>query len=583
MQCRWAQSHIGAWRGNVLVSRLPLLLIVAVAFAVYANALLNGFVIDDNHQVVDNQWVMSPGHLPDIFSSGVWEFEGRVSSYYRPLMYVIYRATYVVFGLKPWAFHLVNVLLHIAVTVLLFLLARRLWGADASADPWFLSPPFVAAMLFAVHPIHTEAVAWVAGVGELSFSFFYLLALCLYAHPRSDWGTPYIFSLVCYLLAMLSKEPAVTLPGMLLVYELLFRNGLRSWRVIALRLAPFGLVFLAYAGLRVLALGGLAPTMSSTTLGPLAYTLNVQVLFSRYVQKLVFPVHLNVWHVFTPVASLISADTIAASTITLVCVAGVFLVRSNHRALFASALTAVPLLPAFYFSGLNQGVENAFTERYLYLPSAGFVLLLAAAADWCRKRVPATRAVTAFALITLVVTYSLGTVKRNVVWRDALSLWADAAGKSPSSAIARLNYGYALLSHRRLAEGRAEMGEALRLRPTLLNDMMAKGVLYSQKGLMKRAILEFHFALAAKPDYAPAHYNLGVLYESKGWTDQAIQEYEATVAIDPDFADAHNNLGIAYAEKGLKDQAIAHLEAAARLRPADLGFAANLQKARRLP
>lgn len=566
-----------------MTRRLPLLLVVGVAIALYVNTLPNGFVIDDNHQVVDNPLITTPARLPEIFSSGVWDFEGRVSSYYRPLMYVLYMATYLVFGVTPWAFHLVNVLLHAGVTALLFLLARQLWNKDASAGPWFLAPPFVAGLLFAVHPIHTEAVAWIAGVGELSFAFFYLLALYSYARAGTGWGTSYALSVACFLFAVLCKEPAATLPIMLLVYELLFHSGPRSWRVIALRLAPFGLVFLAYAGVRAWALGGLAPTVSSATLGPFAYALNVLVLFSRYVQKLVLPVNLNVWHVFTPVVSLLSAETVAAVMITGICVAGAFFVRSNRMALFASALTLVPLLPTFYFSGLNQGIENAFTERYLYLPSAGFVVLVAMAADWCRRRIPPGTTVVAGGLAALMVTYSVGTIQRNVVWRNAFSLWSDAARKSPGSATARLNHGYALLSRQRLGEGRAEIQEALRLRPTLLDDMIAKGIAYGRKGLTKRAILEFHFVLAARPDNVLARYNLGVLYESMGRIDQAIREYETTVAIQPDFADAHNNLGIAYAEKGLKEKSVAHFEAAARLRPADAEFAANLKRARELP
>jgi tetratricopeptide (TPR) repeat protein len=568
---------------EVRVRHLQVVIVMAIALCVYANTLPNGFVVDDNHQVVDNQWVVSPGHLPEIFSSGVWEFEARVSSYYRPFMYVLYRGTYMLFGLQPLAFHLVNVLLHAGVTVILFLLARRLWDGDTSACPWFLAPPFVAALLYAVHPIHTESVAWVAGVTDVSFAFFCLLALYLYARAGAGWGLAYALSFACFCLAMLAKEPAATLPFILLVYELLFHRGAQSWRRIALRLAPFGLALLAYGGVRAWALGGLAPTMQPVTLGPFAYALNVLILFPRYMLMLVFPVNLNFWHVFRPPESVFSTDVGTAALITSLILAVVFLMRSNRWALFASTLTVLPLLPAFYFSGLTQGIENAFAERYLYLPSAGFVLLVAAAADWCRRRIPADTSVVAVALGALVATSSIATVQRNVVWRDAYSLWSDTARKSPDSPIARLNHGYALLSRQHLDEGRAEIREALRLRPTLLENMLAKGILYGQKGLTKKAILQFHFALAAKPDFAPAHYNLAVLYESKGWLDAAIREYEATIAIQPDFADAHNNLGIAYAQKGLKEKAVEHIEAALRLRPASSEFAANLKKAQGLP
>ena len=563
--------------------RLSILIVIGVALSVYLNTLPNEFVVDDLHQVVDNQWITSPSHLPEIFSSGVWDFEGRESSYYRPVMYVFYLVTYMIFGLKPWAFHLVNILLHAAVTGLVFLFVQRICAERIPADRWYLASPFVAAMLFAVHPIHTEAVAWIAGITDLSYSFFYLLGLTLYARSGKGRDLFYVLSLLSYFLALLCKEPAMTFPVILFAYELVFSRGKSSWRIILIRLIPFCLIFLLYAGLRAWALGSLAPPVSSVTLSPSAYALNVLILFSRYMGKLVFPVNLNFWHVFKPIASLSTADSIFALLAAGICAFIVFLVRSNRPGLFASVLTVVPLAPVFVFSRMNQGIENVFTERYLYLVSAGFVLLVAEGGDWCRRRIPFGTHIVAIVLAVLIVTLSIGTMQRNMVWQDSYSLWSDAARKSPESAIARMNHGYALLSQQKMNEGLVEIQEALRLRPTLLAEKNAKGVFYAQKGLTKKAILEFHFIIAAKPDYAPAHYNLGILYDNKGWIDQAIQKYEAAIKIQPDYAEAHNNLGIALARKGFKAEAVKHLKEAIRLRPTDVEFAINLDRVNHIP
>jgi tetratricopeptide (TPR) repeat protein len=565
------------------VRRLSILIVIGVAFSVYLNTLPNGFVVDDLHQVVDNQWITSPSHLSEIFSSGVWDFEGRESSYYRPMMYVFYMVTYMIFGLKPWAFHLVNILLHAAVTGLVFLFVQRICAERIPADRWYLASPFVAAMLFAVHPIHTEAVAWVAGITDLSYSFFYLLGLTLYVRSGKDWDLFYVLSLLSYFLALLCKEPAMTFPVILFAYELVFSRGKSSWRILLIRLIPFCLTSLLYAGLRAWALGSLAPPVSSVALSPSAYALNVLVLFSRYMGKLVFPVNLNFWHVFKPIASLSTADAIFALLAAGIGAFIVFLVRSNRPCLFASVLTVVPLAPVFVFSRMNQGIENVFTERYLYLVSAGFVLLVAEGGDWCRRRIPFGTHIVAIVLAVLIVTLSIGTMQRNMVWQDSYSLWSDAARKSPESAIARMNHGYALLSQQKMNEGLVEIQEALRLKPTLLAEKNAKGVFYAQQGLTKKAILEFHFILAAKPDYAPAHYNLGILYDNKGWIDQAIQEYEAAIKIQPDYAEAHNNLGIAHARKGFKAEAVKHLKEAVRLRPTDAEFAMNLDRVNHIP
>ncbi|MGD1076174.1 MAG: hypothetical protein ABR903_08900 [Thermodesulfovibrionales bacterium] len=166
---------------------LPLLIVLLVSFRIYFNALFNSFVYDDRLQVLDNCWIRDINHVPDIFSKSVWSFQDEtvISNYYRPLMHLFFLLNYHVFGLRPWGFHLLNVLFHAGVSVLVFVISARLLRASSNPSPLtengfagsLLSPPFVGALLFAAHPIHTEAVAWVSGVPELSYTFFFLLSL----------------------------------------------------------------------------------------------------------------------------------------------------------------------------------------------------------------------------------------------------------------------------------------------------------------------------------------------------------------------------------------------------------------------
>jgi hypothetical protein len=178
-------------------SLLPFVtVIVLISAGVYANTLVNDFVYDDRSQVLENRFILDFRYLPDIFTKSAWSFQSApvVSNYYRPMMNVIYMPSYYIFGLTSWGFHLGNILFHAGNSILVLLLARRLF-ADKPArlqaekltseqvcrpdavlplTSTFLAPPFLAALLFAVHPIHTEAVAWVAAVPELSFTLFYL-------------------------------------------------------------------------------------------------------------------------------------------------------------------------------------------------------------------------------------------------------------------------------------------------------------------------------------------------------------------------------------------------------------------------
>jgi hypothetical protein len=167
--------------------RIPALLIFIiflVCLAVYCNALFNDFVYDDNDQVLENHWIRDVKYIPDIFTKSVSGFWGEttLSNYYRPLMHLIFMFNYYVFGLRPWGFHLVNILFHAGVSVLVFVIIWRLLRASSSSskrdEKGFIralqSPAFAGAMLFATHPIHTEAVAWVAGIPDLSYTFFFL-------------------------------------------------------------------------------------------------------------------------------------------------------------------------------------------------------------------------------------------------------------------------------------------------------------------------------------------------------------------------------------------------------------------------
>ena len=141
-----------------------LAVIILTSIGVYGNAIFNGFVVDDMHQVVENPWIRDVSYLKEICSSNVWAFEGRDSNYYRPLMHVAYMGVYHLVGLHAWGFHLLNALLHAGATALVFLVGSRLFGrSEGSGIHPIATPALVAALLFATHPVHTEAVAWVAG------------------------------------------------------------------------------------------------------------------------------------------------------------------------------------------------------------------------------------------------------------------------------------------------------------------------------------------------------------------------------------------------------------------------------------
>jgi protein O-mannosyl-transferase len=204
-----------ARRSSPTVWLISLLLLVAVL--PYVNTLQNGFVYDDNNEVVTNPYIRSFRHVGEIFSTRILAHLGArgATNYYRPIGIFGFLICYKMFGLLPYGFHLANLLLHALIVCVLFGVTKTLFR-----DPWLA---FAAASIFALHPIHTESVAWVSGVTDLDLAVFYLVAFWFFAAGaraqgrRSEWAQ--LGMAASFVFALLSKEQAVTLPLAAMVYE----------------------------------------------------------------------------------------------------------------------------------------------------------------------------------------------------------------------------------------------------------------------------------------------------------------------------------------------------------------------------
>jgi tetratricopeptide (TPR) repeat protein len=560
-------------------SLFPILLITALSLAVYCNALLNGFVYDDIPQVVQNPWIREMRFIPEIFSTNVWAFQGTSTNYYRPLMHISFMLSYYLFGLAPWGFHFVNILLHAGVTVLVFLISSRLFRRANSASPLSRVLPSIAAVLFAVHPVHTEVVAWVGGLTDLSFALFFLLALYLYilfADRGAHQKGLYLLSVASFFLATLCKEPALTFPLILVAYDYAFsREALRPLDYLK-RYFPYWGAAAVYFILRVNALGGFAPVRRHGELSVSEYLINVFPLFRQYLGKLLLPTHLNAYHVFSPISSIVEPNGLLSLAATMVFALTVLLALKKSRpAFFALALVLVPLLPALYIPGAG---ENTFAERYLYLPSFGFALLVALLAGQVVLHMPRWSLPLAVALALVTALYSLGTVQRNAVWKDDERLWRDVVEKSPDSAVSHYNLACTLRSRGQIDEAIGEFRTAIRLQPAAVA-YKSLGAAYQAKGLINEAIEQYQLAIRLQPADVGAHSSLAAAYADSGALDKAIEHFRIVVQLQPDSANAQYNLGTVYLEKGRPAEAIPHLEAAVRLNSDESLFRSALDRA----
>lgn len=552
---------------------LQIVLVAALAFAVYSNTLSNGFVNDDEDQVLSNPWIKSVRFIPDMFSKSVWGFmpAADVSNYYRPLMHVIYLVNYHLFGYQPWGFHLINVLFHVANTAMVFLLTARLAGVDEAAGIQddhrvigrLFSAPFVAALLFATHPVHTEAVAWIASIPELSFTLLYLLSFYLYVTPAG--AVRRLLSVACFSAALLCKETALTLPALLVVYDVACKRNQRTTETLFARYAPYVAVAALYFILRrSILLHTFARATWLQDLSSYQLVLSAFALFRDYVEQLLLPIHLNFRHPFHPVLSLLNIEGAVSLALVVACGAAALLSwKKNHLSFLCLSLFVIPLTPAFYIQAL-QG--KPFAERYLYLPSIGFVILVA----MLLRRVSTVKQAsiaTTLAIVATTAAYSTATISRNRVWRDAYTLFSDTVTKNPDTPIPPYDLAVALFNQGHIDEAMAQYRILVRVKPDDGRYQSALGSALLGKGKLDEAIEHLKIALSLTPDSLESHNDLGIALRRKGDVAGAIAQYRKALTINPEYPDAHFNLGNALADTGQMDEAMEHYRTAVRLGP----------------
>lgn len=559
------------------------LAVAAVAFAASANTLGNGFFLDDFQAILANPWIREPGRLGEAFGTHLVGFDPRfTTSYYRPLVHVVYAAAHALSGPRPWAYHLASVLLHALASAVLFVLLAR-WGEVARGPPerdetparpaHALSGPFLASALFAVHPVHCEAVAWAGAVMDVACALFFLLALLAGTATRASFAASAAAMGGFFLAALLFKEPAVMFPPTLLV-ALAARGDLREAsrrsRVLALSavlLAVLGL----YLAARVRALGGLTGGDRRVALDARSTALTAFGLLSSYLEKLVWPVGLRPFHDFEPIRTASSPRFVAGVCAAAILALVAWRFRRRAGVLAGTALLLLPLLPALHAPSLGEGL---LSERYLYLPSAGAAVLLGVALEelLSRPRGAASR----YVAVGAIAACALATVRQNAVWRDDLTLWTEGVRQSPRSAPMLERLGNARLAAGDLAGAADSLSRAVRIEPERLDARTNLAVALGRLGRASEARHHYDAVLLRRPDDVDALVGRGWTLAAEDRLHEALASYAAALGIDPRRADAHNLAAIAHARAGQLGAAAEHFRTAIRLDPGNPEYVRNL-------
>jgi tetratricopeptide (TPR) repeat protein len=549
---------------------------VACATLPYLNILINGFVYDDDAQVIQNPYVRSFRYLKEIFTTNVWSFSGVVvSNYYRPVMTLGYLVCYKLFGMQAYGFHLVSLLLHVLVVCLVFVLTERLTGNRVCA--------FVAGALFALHPVHTESVAWIAAVTDLEVTFFYLLTFGIFlavARPGGRRSEPLVAAMgVTFLLALFSKEQAMTLPALATVYEHFFRED-RSETSTSQKLGRYGVLWLvgvAYVLFRIHFLGGLAPEEKFRQVTPQQIVLSAIALVAQYVWKLLWPVRLCAFYVFRSSTSPFD-PRVLAGLLVLLALAALFFVcwRSHERnvrfvsfAILWFFATLAPVLNAHWVG------ENVFTERYLYLPSVGVAWLVGLGASklWARAGPrPAQRRALVLAGFTLGGLFAARIVIRNRDWNNDKVLFTRTLDLSPDAYGVLNSLGIVYWDEGDLDKAESAWRRVLAANPDDPGALINLGLVASQRHQYAEAKGFFQRAMELKPNLEEPHLSLGDTYLKMGLRGPAELQLRAAVAISPSDTRARNRLGRLLFETGRPHEAEEQFRASVRSKPSALAY-----------
>lgn len=510
---------------------ITILVLVVLGFGIYSVNLENKLFWDDSDWIVNNPFVhnFSWENVKAWFSQNTLAGIGMRSNYYRPFLFTTFTLNYVMHGVEPFGYHLVNNALHIANSILIFLLIaigtrKRLVGA-------------VVALLFLVHPLQTEAITYVAGRGDPLNVFFMLCAIfafTLMERGRIRTAVGYGISVPLVILAMLSRETAIIFPFLALTYYLAF---LRTQPFVAalkrgvIRTVPYFTVVFIYGILRLTVLNFDNTLNFYTTPNPYSESFLIRMytfmgILATYAKILLVPLGLHMersavvfgdpWHllVLVPFAVLVGLGVLVWR---LYRRDGEVRDRTSHFSLwlFAIGWFFVNLGPTSGITPINALVY----EHWLYLALVGPALLVAwyGVAAWERWHTPLVRYGLPLALVAVVAWFSVLTVKRNIVWGDPIKFFQEIVDKyEPESA--RIN-----------------------------NNL---GNMFFDKGEIEKAVEYYQKSVASNDTFPQPYYNLGSILYARGDIRGAQASFEKAIEIDPYFVYGYQGLAVIAAEQG---------------------------------
>lgn len=553
---------------KVMHKGIPYIVATFVALAtilVYLPALQNKFVEwDDNRYIYENLNIRSLN-----LNFFRWAFFSFYVSNWHPLTWMSHAIDYAIWGLNPMGHHLTSIILHglntFLVVILVVYLLRAVSGFERVkgflSDRRILTTAIITGLLFGLHPLHVESVAWVSERKDVLCAFFFLLSIMSYmSYTTYKTYTNYLLCLGFFILALLSKPMAVTLPAVLLImdwYPLRRFNGDGRLKPIFIEKIPFFALSLLSAIITILAQG-------SSIIPLIQIPLSVRVANSfktliSYLVKMSWPMELIPFYPYPRNIAFLSFEYLLPFMlvigITTACIAHL---RKQRVWMAIWGCYVITLLPVL---GIIQVGIQEMADRYTYLPSIGPFLLIGLGVALVLEKLTtssfnAIKQVILSIVIILIGFISYITVKQIQVWKDGITLWNHEFKivlKRPHEYYQYLHEAYHNRGAAYLKQGHLDMAiqdftRALYLGPTLsVYSYISRGVAYVMKGNLEGALRDFGQAISIQPSVY-LYNNRGMVYARLGRFEDAIKDYNQAIYINPDSPALYYNRGNAYAK-----------------------------------
>ncbi|MBW2408867.1 MAG: tetratricopeptide repeat protein [Deltaproteobacteria bacterium] len=593
---------------------LLIVLMAVVTFFVYTKTLTGDFIFDDGFNIKYNSHI----RIKQITAESLLDAGFKGPAKRRPVPKITFALNYYFHGNNVIGFHMVNILIHIANGLLLYLLVNVTWSTPALRPyrgkyGWIT---FFTAFIWLVHPIQTQAVSYMVQRMTSLATMFYVLSLLCYIQARIETGNIKKVIWFCVMpvsgiLALGSKEISTTLPFFIFLYEWYFFQDLSmTWikkriPLIALVLVLLGIISLMY-------LGGHPIEKITSMYANHPVTMTQRVLTQMrvvilYISLLLWPHpgRLNLAHDFQTSHSMLDpATTLLSMAAIIVFVVAAVLTAKRHRLISFCIL--------WYFGNLVIessviALEPVFEHRN-YLPSMFFIFLVV----FLFWRYLKPKWLAPLLLCVSVFVCSLWTFERNEVWRSPILMWKDSIKKSPQysrpynnlgvalmhmglnqlaeeqfrraieidpkGARAHTNLGYVLAQQGHFEEAIQHLTKALEIDPKHYEIYNNLGLVMTLQGHYREAIEYFFITVAIKPNYTHAHNNLGKALVKEGRLKEAIEHFKIAIDLDPAFEPAYNNMGMALVDLGHPDEAIVYFKKALEIKPDYAAARQNLEE-----